>query len=82
MKRELYKKARKLFENGKVRVDHESDKAVYFTVRGVKGEYSVIIRSDGKHSCTCPFASIHASKEVLCSHICAAIAMLMFAGRD
>lgn len=82
MKKTLYRKARKLFEDGKVRVDHDGDKAVYFRVQGAKEEYSVIICSDGRHSCTCPFASIHARKEVLCSHICAAIAMLMFAGRD
>lgn len=82
MKKDLYRKARKLFEMGRVKVDNETEKAVYFTVRGDKDEYSVILRSDGKHSCTCPYASIHADKEVHCSHICAAIAMTMFAGRD
>jgi len=82
MKKDLYKKSRKLFEEGRVRVDHETEKAVYFTIRGDKNEYSVILRRDGKHSCTCPYASIHADKEVLCSHICAAIAMTMFAGRE
>ena len=82
MKKDLYSKSRKLFEGGGVRVDHETEKAVYFTVRGNEDEYSVILLSDGKHSCTCLYASIHADKEVLCSHICAAIAMTMFASRE
>lgn len=80
MRKKLYRKAGKLFQDGMVKLDYESDKAVYFTVRGVRDSYSVIIRSDGKHSCTCAYASIHAGKEVLCSHICAALAMLMFSG--
>ena len=63
-----------------VRFDYESEKAVYFTVQGKRDSYSVIIRSDGKHSCTCAYASIHAGKEVLCSHMCAALAVLMFSG--
>lgn len=82
MKKELYRKARKLFEGGGVKVEDETEKAVYFKVRGEKEEYSVILRASGKHSCTCPYASIHADKEVLCSHICAAIALTMFAGRE
>jgi len=81
MRKELYRKAGKLFEEGRVKVDYESDKAVYFTVKGSGDSYSVIIRKDGKHSCTCAYASIHAGKDVLCSHICAALAMLMFSGR-
>lgn len=78
MRKELYRKAGKLFEEGRVKVDFESDKAVYFTVKGSRDSYSVIIKKDGKRSCTCAFASIHAGKDVLCSHICAALAMLMF----
>jgi hypothetical protein len=81
MRKEIYRKAGKLFEEGRVKVDYESEKAVYFTVQGNKDSYSVIIRKDGKHACTCAFASIHAGKDILCSHIYASLAMLMFAGR-
>jgi uncharacterized Zn finger protein len=81
MKKDLYRKARNLFEEGRVRVGQETEKAVYLTVRGDTEEYSVILRRDGKHSCTCPYATIHADKEAICSHICASIALLMFAGR-
>lgn len=82
MRKELYRKAGRLFEEGRVKVDYESEKAVYFTVKGSKDTYSVIIRRDGKHSCTCQYSSIHAGKDAFCSHIYASLAMLMFARGD
>jgi|TARA_B100000315_G_C14587207_1_gene593680 phosphopantetheine adenylyltransferase len=82
MKKDIYKKARKIFDQSRVKVDNETSKAIYFTVEGDKDKYSVIMQSDGKLSCTCPYSSIHANKEVFCSHICATIAMTMFSSGE
>lgn len=77
MKKEMYEKAFNLVKNRRIVIDNEGEKAVYFTARGGTGTYSVIIKPNGMHSCTCMQATIHANKEALCSHICAAIALLV-----
>jgi len=61
-------KARKLLKEGKVRVDFESEKRIYFSVHS-REVHSVILEKDsGEFKCDCKYFSV---KQKECSHIIA-----------
>lgn len=62
-------KARKLIDENKVRKDMETDKRVYFTVRGDTDDHSVIFDvAKNNWTCDCRFSAL-TNRE--CSHIMA-----------
>jgi len=66
--KEVERKARKLFREGRVRLDFESEKRVYFTVYS-RDVHSVIYDKErGEFKCDCKYFSV---KQRECSHIIA-----------
>jgi len=64
--KELEKKARKLFREGRVRLDFESEKRVYFTVYS-RDVHSVIFdKEKNEFKCDCKYFSVRQRE---CSHI-------------
>jgi hypothetical protein len=64
--KELEKKARKLFREGRVRLDFESEKRIYFTVYS-RDVHSVIFdKEKNEFKCDCKYFSV---KQRECSHI-------------
>jgi uncharacterized Zn finger protein len=60
-------KAKKLFEEGKVNKEIETDKRIHFKVQGGTEEHSVIFNKvEDSFSCDCPYFTL---KEKCCSHI-------------
>ena len=65
--REVKLKARKIFEEKKIRKDFETEKRIHFKVQGETQEHFVIFdKTTRKFSCDCPYFSL---KERSCSHI-------------
>jgi len=67
---DIKKKAQSLFEEGKVKVEFETDKRIHFKVLGETEEHLVIYdkEKDG-WSCDCQFFAL---RQKTCSHIFAA----------
>jgi hypothetical protein len=64
--KEIEKKARKLFKEGRVRLDFESEKRIYFTVYS-RDVHSVIFdKEKNDFKCDCKYFSV---KQKECSHI-------------
>jgi hypothetical protein len=64
--KEIEKKARKLFREGRVRLDFESEKRIYFTVYS-RDVHSVIYdKEKNEFKCDCKYFSV---KQKECSHI-------------
>jgi hypothetical protein len=64
--KEIEKKARKLFREGRVRLDFESEKRIYFTVYS-RDVHSVIFdKEKNEFKCDCKYFSV---KQRECSHI-------------
>ncbi|MEM5829797.1 MAG: hypothetical protein QW040_01435 [Candidatus Aenigmatarchaeota archaeon] len=64
---EIKAKARKLFEEEKVRKEFETDKRIHFTVQGETEEHSVIFEKESKKFlCDCTYFAL---KEKSCSHV-------------
>jgi hypothetical protein len=64
--KEIEKKARKLFREGRVRLDFESEKRIYFTVYS-RDVHSVIFDKErNEFKCDCKYFSV---KQKECSHI-------------
>jgi hypothetical protein len=64
--KEIEKKARKLFREGRVRLDFESEKRIYFTVYS-RDVHSVIFdKEKNDFRCDCKYFSV---KQKECSHI-------------
>jgi hypothetical protein len=64
--KEIEKKARKLFREGRVRLDFESEKRIYFTVYS-RDVHSVIYdKEKNDFKCDCKYFSV---KQRECSHI-------------
>jgi hypothetical protein len=64
--KEIEKKARKLFREGRVRLDFESEKRIYFTVYS-RDVHSVIFdKEKNDFKCDCKYFSV---KQKECSHI-------------
>jgi hypothetical protein len=64
--KEIEKKARKLFREGRVRLDFESEKRIYFTVYS-RDVHSVIYDKErNEFKCDCKYFSV---KQRECSHI-------------
>ena len=77
MERTLYKKALGLATGGRVAIEEETDKAVYFAVRGESDEHKVRVQRDHTVSCTCPYFSLRGvTKGAHCSHVIAALLVL------
>ena len=58
-----------LFKNGKVKKEIDTDKRIYFKVKGKTNEYSVIFdKNKNEFKCDCQFFSL---KFTDCSHIIA-----------
>lgn len=68
MERKLIeKKGFWLFKSGRVKLDFETEKRIYFTVKGETETHSVIFdKTTKKFSCDCKWFSL---KENECSHI-------------
>ncbi|MEM5879439.1 MAG: hypothetical protein QXU74_03025 [Candidatus Aenigmatarchaeota archaeon] len=64
---EIKIKAKKLFEEGKIRKEIETEKRIHFKVQGETEEHSVILEKKSKNFlCDCPYFTL---KEKNCSHI-------------
>lgn len=72
MNLKMYLNALKLYEEGKVNLDKETDNRMYFTVN----DYIVIIGKDGFASCTCMHGSLKPKQ--LCKHIIASILKILY----
>lgn len=63
----IKKKARKLFREGRVKKELETEKRIHFLVKGYTENHFVIFnKSKMEFSCDCPYFSL---KEKNCSHI-------------
>ncbi|MEM3851986.1 MAG: hypothetical protein QXP70_03200 [Methanomassiliicoccales archaeon] len=69
----IFKKGGELFADGLVKLDVETEKAVYLIVRGEHEDYRVRLMNDGTFNCTCRLGTLKAGKGVLCSHVVASI---------
>jgi hypothetical protein len=66
---DIKKKAQSLFEEGKVKVEFETDKRIHFKVFGRTEEHSVIFdKEKNEWSCDCKYSTL---KQKECSHILA-----------
>ncbi|MHB8586783.1 MAG: hypothetical protein ACYDDF_13230 [Thermoplasmatota archaeon] len=68
MRTDIYAKGARLLREGRIRLEDESDNAVYFRVHGDTGDHLIRIGSDNRFSCTCTAASIREPR-LLCSHV-------------
>lgn len=65
----IEKKARQLFEEGKIIKDFETDKRVHFKVMGTEEIHSVIFKKDvDEWQCDCKYSTLKGKE---CSHILA-----------
>lgn len=70
----IFIRGKQLFKEGKVKLDIETEKAIYLKVEGRRNVYDVRLMSDGTFNCTCRSGSIKgAVYGSLCSHVVAAI---------
>jgi len=71
LSKEIIKKGKSLLKSGKVTKDFDTEKRIYFTVKGESEKHSVIFEKEKKEfKCDCKFNSLHHKK---CSHILAAM---------
>jgi hypothetical protein len=70
---EIYAKAARIVAESRIRVEDETENAVYFRIRGDTGDHLVRLSSDSRFSCTCTAASFKGPRGALCSHAIAAI---------
>jgi len=64
--KEIEKKARKLFREGRVRLDFESEKRIYFTVYSRDVHSLIYDKEKNDFKCDCKYFSV---KQKECSHI-------------
>jgi len=64
--KEIEKKARKLFREGRVRLDFESEKRIYFTVYSREVHSVIFDKEKNEFKCDCKYFSV---KQRECSHI-------------
>jgi hypothetical protein len=64
--KELEKKARKLFKEGRVKLDFESEKRVYFSVYSREIHSVIFDKEKNEFKCDCKYFSV---KQKECSHI-------------
>jgi predicted nucleic acid-binding OB-fold protein len=64
--KEIEKKARKLFIEGRVRLDFESEKRIYFTVYSREVHSVIYDKEKNEFKCDCKYFSV---KQRECSHI-------------
>jgi hypothetical protein len=64
--KEIEKKARKLFREGRVRLDFESEKRIYFTVYSREVHSVIFDKERNEFKCDCKYFSV---KQRECSHI-------------
>jgi predicted nucleic acid-binding OB-fold protein len=64
--KEIEKKARRLFREGRVRKDFESEKRIYFTVYSREVHSVILHREKNEFKCDCKYFSV---KQKECSHI-------------
>jgi hypothetical protein len=64
--KEIEKKARKLFREGRVRLDFESEKRIYFTVYSREVHSVIFDKEKNEFKCDCKYFSV---KQIECSHI-------------
>lgn len=77
MQRDVYVKALRLVDEGRVKIEDETDKAVYFSVDGETGRWLVRLMRDNTFNCTCTWGSLQgASHGAFCSHVLAAVLVL------
>ena len=73
----IFMKGLRMFEQGKVSPEGETENAAYFAVQGVHENYKVRISADGTFNCTCMRGTLHGStKGSICSHVVATILYL------
>jgi len=76
---EVKRKAKQLFEEGKIIKDLETDKRIHFKVMGTKDMHSVIFKKDANEwECDCKYSTIKGKE---CSHIIAC-KLMVGSGRD
>ena len=74
MRKHIFLKGLSLYEKGKVRMDVETENAIYLIVKGEKKTYDVRLMKDGTFNCTCARGSLQgACYGAMCSHITASI---------
>lgn len=73
MRSTIYRKGAELFSSGRVKLDVETEKCIYFKVKGEHEEYDVRLMNDDSFNCTCRLGSLKAGKGALCSHVVACI---------
>jgi len=64
--KEIEKKASKLFREGRVRLDFESEKRIYFTVYSREVHSVIYDKEKNEFKCDCKYFSV---KQRECSHI-------------
>ncbi|MCS7093987.1 MAG: hypothetical protein RMJ18_02280 [Candidatus Aenigmarchaeota archaeon] len=64
--KEIEKKARRLLKEGRVRMDFETAKRIYFTVYSREVHSVIYEKSEKKFICDCKYFSVKAKE---CSHI-------------
>ncbi|MFZ8830290.1 MAG: hypothetical protein ACO2OO_02480 [Candidatus Aenigmatarchaeota archaeon] len=64
--KEIEKKARELFREGRVRSDFESEKRIYFTVYSREAHSVIFDKEKNEFKCDCKYFSV---KQRECSHI-------------
>lgn len=73
----IFAKGLRMFEQGKVLPEGETEKTAYFAVQGEHENYKVRISSNGTFNCTCMRGTLHGStKGSICSHVVATILYL------
>ena len=74
MRKHIFLKGLNLYEEGKVKIDVETDNAIYLIVEGEKKTYDVRLMKDGTFNCTCARGSLQGvCYGAMCSHITASI---------
>ena len=64
--REIERKARKIFREGRVRLDFGSEKRIYFTVYSREVHSVIFDKEKNEFKCDCKYFSV---KQKECSHI-------------
>jgi len=64
--KEIERKARKIFRGGRVRLDFESEKRIYFTVYSREVHSVIFDKEKNEFKCDCKYFSV---KQKECSHI-------------
>lgn len=74
MRKHIFLKGLNLYEEGRVRIDVETDNAIYLIVEGENKMYDVRLMKDGTFNCTCARGSLQGARYgAMCSHIIASV---------